>query len=119
MLDFYFRENNLNIFKEKYLEIYSDLDIFITQIQMILETPIGSVYNRPKFGNALSRFLHEFNADASDMKTHIESQIQEYCPLHRDFPFSVEVNFFKGEVSDMAVVDIAIDSTKVLGVIVK
>lgn len=119
MLDLYFRENDLSVFGEKFLEIESDLDLFLTQIQMILETPRGVIYGRPKFGNSLSRYLHEFNADAKEIRTHVRGQIQEYCPLAKDIPFTVDVNFFQGEVSDMVVVDIAIDSRKVLGVIVK
>lgn len=119
MVDLYFRENDLSVFGEKFLEIESDLDIFLTQVQMILETPRGTVYGQPKFGNSLSRFLHEFNADAKEIKTHTRGQIQEYCPLAKDIPFDVQVQFLKGEVSDMVVVDISIDARKVLGVIVR
>jgi hypothetical protein len=119
MVDMYFRENNLNVFGEKFIEIESDLDLFITQIQMILDTPLGSVYNNPRFGNSLSRYLHEFNADGKEMRTHVQGQIQLFCPLHRDIPFSVDVKFFQGETGNLAVVDISIDARKVLGVIVK
>ena len=119
MVDFYFRETDMGVFGEKFLEVESDLDLLITQIQMILETPRGSVYNQPKFGNSLSRYLHEFNADGNEIKTHILGQIQEYCPLYKEFPVDVVVNFFRGEIKDLAVVDITIDSRQVLGVIVR
>lgn len=119
MLDLFFRETDLSVFAERFLEIESDLDIFITQIQMILSTPRGSVYNNPQFGNALQQYLHELRADGSEMKNHIEGQIKQFCPLHTEIPFTVEVNFFKGQISDVAVIDISIDSRKVLGIIVK
>lgn len=119
MLDLYFREDNLSIFGEKIFEIESDLDILISQIEMILKTPKGSVYNFPDYGNSLEAYLHELNADEKDIESHILGQIQEFCPLNRDIPISVESKFFTGQISDVVVVDILIDSRKVLGVLVK
>jgi hypothetical protein len=118
MLDLFFREQNVSVFGEKFLEVESDMDLFLTQIQMILTTPKGSVYNNPQFGNALNQYLHELNADAKEMKSHIDGQIKQFCPLHRDIPFDVDIKFFKGNLSDLVSVEITIDGRRVLGIIV-
>lgn len=118
MLDLYFRDTEPSPFAEKIFEIESDIDLFITQIQMILTTPLGSVFNQPQFGNALQDYLHEFNATAEEMKTHLAGQIRQFCPLHTEIPYSIDVTFYTGTLDDIAVVDVTVDTRKVLGLVV-
>lgn len=95
------------------------LEAFLTKIKMLLFTGKGDVLGEYDMGVDLEKLLFTFNFSSNDLKDAINFQVSRYCPEHVNYKFDVDVNFVPGTVRDIAYIDIYIDGTKYLGVIVK
>jgi phage baseplate assembly protein W len=87
-----------------------EIEQLITQIETTLFTDTGDVLGSPDFGCALEDMIYELNQTESAIKNVIDSQIRSYCPLAGKYNVVSKVSFFKGEVRDIAYIDITIDS---------
>jgi hypothetical protein len=99
------------------LEVEDRLENFIQYIEMILTTTKGEVFGDPKFGASLDQYLWNQNISTGVIATDLNNQIMLNCPDScQDIPYSIEINFYKGNIYDTMVVDIIIDGKKVLGI---
>lgn len=87
-----------------------EIEMLITQIQTILFTNTGEVMGENSFGCDLEKYIYEFNSSGHNIKSMIVDQINKYCPLADKYSLDVEVEFMRGEVRDIAFIDITIDS---------
>jgi hypothetical protein len=100
------------------VEVDVDIQNFLQQIEMILTTRKGDVLGDPDFGANLEDYVWS-NYSSSEIETELNQQISLYCSdLAYRIPYKIEVGFVQGEIYDTIVVDITLDGTKVLGVVV-
>lgn len=88
----------------------SEIEMLITQIQTILFTNNGEVMGDHSFGCDLEKLIYDFNSSEHNIRSTIVDQIMQYCPLAGKYNVDVKVDFMKGEVRDIAFIDITIDS---------
>jgi hypothetical protein len=100
------------------IEIEDDLFNFVQYIEMILTTNRGEVFGAPELGANLEAYLWNQHITAGTIKSEINRQIFQLCPnLSARIAFDVEVQFFKGDITDSILVDIIIEGEKVLGIV--
>jgi len=100
------------------IEIEDDLFNFVQYIEMILTTNRGEVFGAPELGANLESYLWNQHITAGTIKSEINRQIFQMCPnLSARIAFEVDVQFFKGDITDYILVDIIIEGEKVLGIV--
>lgn len=87
-----------------------EIEMLITQIQTTLFTNTGEVMGSENFGCNLEDLIYEFGSSAHNIRQRIIDQLNQYCPLADKYNLDVNVDFMKGEVRDIAFIDITIDS---------
>jgi hypothetical protein len=116
-LDIYLRLPQDPNYNANFLEVEDDISNFVQMIEMMLTTVPGEVLGEPELGCNLEGYLWNPYITVGTIKNDITSQIRRFCGNSQlSIPFSVDVNFVKGDVSDSILVDIEIDGRKVLGI---
>jgi hypothetical protein len=116
-LDIYLRIPSDPYYDDSQIELDDDIYNFVQGIEMILTTNKGEIFGSPDLGANLEAYLWNEHVSASTIKSEINRQIFEYCPNGSNkIPFSIDVSFMKGEITDSILVDIIIDGQKVLGI---
>ena len=116
-LDIYLRIPTDPNYDSTELEIDDRIFNFVQMVEMILTTNKGEVFGSPHLGANLEAYLWNPQITPSTIKSEINRQIMEYCREGiKDIPYSIDVNFMKGSITDSMIVDIIIDGTKVLGI---
>ena len=100
------------------LEMENSLELFKQQIENCLFTSKTMVLGDIEFGASLDEYIWSFNLSASAVKATISQQINTYCTLGKYFSYTVNVEFFKGTIKDIAQVSIEINGTDKFSVIV-
>lgn len=117
-IDFYLRIPTDPNYDEREIEVDVDIQNFLQQIEMILTTRKGDVLGDPDFGANLEDYVWS-KYSSSEIETEISQQISLYCSdLAFIIPYKIEVSFIQGEIYDTILVDIILDGTKLLGVVV-
>lgn len=104
-------------FNPNQLEVHDEIMEFIQQIEMCLFTSRREVIGYKNFGSSLDDLIYTLNATNGEIETLVNQQITRYCPLSSKIPFVVNCKFMKGTYRDLAVVDVIIDNTYTLGVV--
>jgi phage baseplate assembly protein W len=97
-------------FNPNKVHIESEIQQLITQIENTLFTNRAEVLGSPEFGCNLEDLVYSLGLNEQQIKSTIDSQLQEYCPLAQKYNVESEIRFFRGTVRDIAYVDITIDS---------
>jgi len=118
MIEIYIRNENDPNYRSGIVESIDELDIFLSQIEMVLATNKTEVLGEPKFGASLEEYIHSFSFNETQLKREVENQIEYYCTLAEKFTYIVEVTFVKGSQRDIGIIDILIDNKKVFGIVV-
>ncbi len=105
-------------YKNDVLEITSELDEIIQQVDMILFTNKGDVLGMPDFGCNLSRYLFDTSYDENLIKQIIMSQIRSFIYLDGSYTVDVDVSFVKWDYNVAMVVDLNINNKKVASYLV-
>lgn len=116
--EIYCRNDNETGFSNR-LETGNAVEALLTKIKMILYTSKGDVLGEYDLGINLERLLFELNFNEDELRQDIYTQIGLYAPDSVNYNIKVDVNFVPGEVRDIAYINIYIDGTKYLGVVVK
>lgn len=116
-VDIYLRIPTDPNYDPEQIEVDDRISNFVQYIEMILTTNKGEVFGEPDLGANLESYLWNTNISASVIKSELNRQIFQYAPNScKDIPFSIEVNFFKGDITDSMLIDIIIEGEKVLGI---
>lgn len=97
-------------YDENQVQTNSEIEMLITQIQTILFTNKREVMGSPNFGCSLEELIYDFGLNEYDLQSRITNQINYYCPLATKYNIQTDISFMKGEVRDIAFIDITIDS---------
>jgi len=116
-LDIYLKIPTDPNYDETQIEVNDDLFNFVQLVEMILTTEKGEVFGAPDLGASLESYLWNPNITASTIKSEINRQIFEYAQFtSTSIPYSIDVNFMKGAITDTILVDLLVDGSKVLGI---
>ena len=105
-------------YKDNVLEITSELDEIIQQVDMILFTNIGDVLCMPEFGCNLGRYLFDTTYDEQLIRQIVMSQINSFIYLDGSYTVDVDVHFVKWDFNVAMVVDLLIGNKKIASYLV-
>jgi hypothetical protein len=109
-MDFYIKYIGDPNYSANQIQNNGEIEQLVTQIETTLFTNHADVLGSPEFGCGLESLIYELEYNESSIKDLIDSQIKSYCPLASKYNVSSKVTFFKGEVRDIAYIDITVDS---------
>jgi phage baseplate assembly protein W len=91
----------------------------ITKIKMILNTKQGEVFGDVNFGVGLEDLVFETKINNLQLEEKIKTQIGIYVIESRDYKIEPVVSFGHAVGYDVCVVDIYVNSNKIIGILVK
>jgi len=99
-------------------QIHSESEVaqLIGQIETTLFTNRGDVLGDPNFGVSLEDLVYSLGYTEEQIQKIIYDQFDAYIPLAQKYDVKITVAFYKGEVRDIAQIDITIDSKYQVGV---
>ena len=103
-------------FDAKGVDVENELSQLLIQIETLLFTNKGDVLGQSGFGADLEKMIYSFNFNEFEVKKAIEDQIEIYCPLANKYGTKVDVEFTRGEVRDIAQINIEVDTKYLVGV---
>lgn len=106
-------------FREDMMEISNELDIYLSQIRMAINTEKGEVLGIGDFGFDLEAEIYDFKLNERKLRSKIMSQIERFCSLHTRFKTNISVKFMRGDVRDIALIDFHINGNKMIGYLIK
>tara|TARA_B100001287_G_C22671770_1_gene525590 strand:- start:1418 stop:1774 length:357 start_codon:yes stop_codon:yes gene_type:complete len=109
-MDFYIKYIGDPNYNATQLQNNGEIEQLITQIETTLFTNKTDVLGSPDFGCNLEDLVYSLGQNEYQIRNTIDGQIARYCPLAAKYKVAVDVKFFRGEVRDIAYVDITIDS---------
>jgi len=116
--DIYAIPEEENRYDSKALEITSELDEIIQQVDMILFTNTGDVLCMPEFGCNLGRYLFETTYNEQLIKNIIMNQINSFIYLDGTYTVDVDVQFVQWKYNVAMIVDLNINNKKVASYLV-
>jgi phage baseplate assembly protein W len=98
---------------------HSDVyETVLSKIRMILYTKPGEVLGDAYFGVNLEEYVFSLNSSNTTIKEKINEQIQRYVPESLVMNIAVDVKFASRETYDECYIDIKIDGTTAMGLII-
>ena len=101
------------------LEHSDPIESIITKIKMIFGTRQGQVLGDLNFGAGLEDMIFETRLSKNEIEETIKRQIYQYISEASEYAINVNVSFGKAEGYDYALIDIYIDGTKTIGILIK
>ena len=117
--ELYLRDTTDPIYNDQILEHSDELETLIGEIKMLLFTRQGDVLGSYEFGYNLEDDLYLHDLNEKDLRNKLIDNIFFFCRDAKKYNTDVSVQFFKGSVRDVCLIDIFINSTKTLGILVK
>lgn len=105
-------------YKDNVLEVTSELDEIIMQVDMILFTNKGDVLCMPEFGCNLEKYLFDTTFNEKQIKYLIMEQIRAFIYLDGTYNVDVDVQFVKWDFNVAMIVDLNINNKKVASYLV-
>ncbi len=103
-------------FDPKGVDVENELSQLLIQIETLLFTNKGDVLGDLEFGADLEKLIYDFQFNEFDLKRALEDQIDAYCPNASKYATEVSIGFTRGEVRDIAQINITVDSKYLVGV---
>lgn len=117
--EIYCKTTNDPTYQAEILEHSDVYEAVLSKIRMILFTEKGEVLGEPGFGVSLEQYVFETRVSGEEIKKMILEQISTYIPEAQYFKVTVDINFKQGATSDICFIDIKLNGTNALGIIVK
>lgn len=105
-------------YKEGIVEISNELEMLVGQIRVLFSTKPGQVLGAPDFGIDLEDYLFVTNLNEYSLRSIILDQILKFIPLSEKYHIQVSINFTRGMVRDICLIDILINGTPLFGVLI-
>jgi len=117
--DLYTRSYEDPNFNYGVLEHSDVIESVITKIKMILGTRSGQVMGDVAFGVGIEDLIFETRINKIELEEKIKTQFEQYISETKDYDISPSVSFGKADGYEFCVIDIYINSQKVIGLLVK
>ena len=98
------------------IQVENEIEMLISQIEMILFTRRGDILGSPDLGCNLEDVLYSLNFNEFQLKSLIQQQLIMYSPLALKYNVQANVSFKRGDVRDEAYIDIVIDNKYVVSI---
>ena len=115
-MDFYVKTLGDPNYDRAKVHTESELAQLIGQIETTLFTNRGDVLGEPNFGCNLEDLVYSLNYNEQQVQDVVKQQLKTYVPLATKYDVKTTVAFYRGEVRDIAQIDIEIDSKYQVGV---
>jgi len=109
-MDFYIKTLGDPNWNDTQVQTNGEIEQLIQQIETVLFTGKADVLGSPGFGCDLESYIYALGYNEGQLKDVLDTQIKYYCPLAQKYSVSTKVNFLKGNVRDIAYIDITVDS---------
>lgn len=96
----------------------SEVSQLITQLETLFFTKKGEVLGNPDFGLDLEKYIFTLQYNTVMLRGEIEKEIYKYVPLARKFNVIVNVEMSELHSSSIMFVDVSIDNTYKLQVVI-
>ena len=116
--EIYLRNPDDPQYKDEIMEISNELEMLVGQIRVLFSTKPGQVLGAPDFGVDLEEYLFVTNLNEYSLRSIILDQISKFVPLSEKYHVTADINFAKGTVRDICLIDIKINGTPLFGVLV-
>lgn len=117
--ELYLRDPSDPAFNSGVMEVSDEVEMVISQIKMILFTKPGEILGAPDFGVNLEDQLFVFNANEFNLRSMLEDQVVKFVPLSERYHIRFSVNFVKGTVRDICLIDVHVNGNPAFGLLVK
>lgn len=105
-------------YRKNVVEVSSEFDSIIQQVDMILFTNKGDVLCMPEFGCNLERYLFDTTYDEQRIRNIIMDQINSFIYLDGSYSVDVDVQFVQWQQNVAMIVDLKINNRKVASYLV-
>ncbi|MEG1008852.1 MAG: hypothetical protein RSE41_02910 [Clostridia bacterium] len=105
-------------YQKNILEHSNVIEMIISKVKMILGTTPGQIFGEFKFGLDIESLIFQSNINEFNLEKKIKEQINQYISEASDYKIDASVQFGKAEFYDYAIIDILINDTKVVGIMV-
>lgn len=100
------------------IEVLGDLELLLTQIEVILFTRRTDVLGEPYIGANLDDLVFSTNMSASTIESLVNTQIEQYSRmLANRYNVDCSCKFYKDGSRDLAVLDIVINGQTYMGMV--
>ena len=87
--------------------IKQDIDLFVQEIQFLLDTEKGDILGSD-FGTTAKQIIWRQSVNEKVVENILTKEIRQYCDMSNRYDFTLTVRFLKGQIRDIAVIDIDI-----------
>lgn len=116
--DIYTRDEEARKYDPLTMEVGDEVSFLLLQIENLLFTKPGEVLGSARMGIDLESLLYSLTINESQIISKIVNQINIYCPLAKKYKVGVDVSFIKEYNRDIGIVDITINDSRLLSVLV-
>jgi hypothetical protein len=118
MIDFLFDSKEDQNYRFEDLEITNQLDIYVEQIKMCLESDLGGIMGADVTLD-LESMVFEDNLDAQTIENKVRNAVSNFCSLYSDYSTNISVAFAKGDIRDICLISITINKIKTVKILIK
>jgi|TARA_B100001093_G_C26639766_1_gene932647 hypothetical protein len=115
-MDFYIKYIGDPNYQTGIVQNVSEIEQLLAQIETALFTRKRDVLGTPGFGCNLEDIVYSLGQNEFQIKNEIQGQLANYVPLSRKYRTSVSVKFMRGEVRDIAFIDITVNNEYIIKV---
>jgi hypothetical protein len=105
---------DFNSFSDDFLTmpqiLTSDLDLFLSELNILFSTERGSIFGKRTTGNSIEQLLWKTSYNEDYIKSDISRQIEENCLSSQFFNWSVDFKVAKGVSRDIGELTINISN---------
>jgi len=109
-MDFYIKYIGDPNYQTGVVQNVSEIEQLLAQIETVLFTRKRDVLGTPGFGCNLEDIVYSLGQNEFQIKNEIQGQLANFVPLSAKYKTTVSVKFIKGEVRDMAFIDITVNN---------
>jgi len=115
-MDFYIKYIGDPNYQTGIVQNVSEVEQLLAQIETVLFTRKRDVLGTPSFGCNLEDIVYSLGQNEFQIKNEIQGQLANHVPLASKYRTSVSVKFMRGEVRDIAFIDITVNNEYIIKV---
>lgn len=115
-MDFYIKYIGDPNYQTGVVQNVSEVEQLLAQIETVLFTRKRDVLGSPGFGCNLEDIVYSLGQNEFQIKNEIQGQLANFVPLASKYKTKVSVKFMRGEVRDVAFVDITVNNEYIIKV---
>ena len=120
MIDLYFKNDTDMNFDDEMLDDDTEIGNLTSQIRMLLFTERGEVFGENALGLNLENLIFESNLSQNKILNILNKQAQQYLVYDtKQYDVSFDIQFYKGTVRDIALLQVLVNSKIAIEVFIR